>query len=65
MAKLKINSMRKKFDSLVEVLYSNVDILLISETKPDSSFPTAQFKIEAYTTWRLEKNSNIPMLENA
>ena len=50
MAKLKINSMRKKFDSLVEVLYSNVDILLISVTKPDSSFPTAQFKIEAYTT---------------
>ena len=57
-AHLNINSLRYKFDSLVEIIRSNVDILLISETKIDSSFPTAQFKIEGYTTYRLDRNSN-------
>ena len=57
-AQLNINSLRYKFDSLLEILRSNVDILLISETKIDSSFPTAQFKIEGYTTYRLDRNSN-------
>ena len=57
-AQLNINSLRNKFDSLVETLHSNVDIILISETKIDSSFPTAQFKIEGYTTHRLDRNSN-------
>ena len=56
-AQLNINSLRYKFDSLVEILPSNIDILLISETKIDSSFPTAQFKI-GYTTHRLDRNSN-------
>ena len=55
-AQLHINSLRYKFDSLVEILRSNVDILLISETKIDSSFPTAQFKIEGYTMYSLDKN---------
>ena len=45
-ANLNINSLRNKFDLLVEILHSNVNILLISKTKTDSSFPTAQFKIE-------------------
>ena len=57
-AQLNINSLRYRFDSLVEILRSNVDILLISETKIDSSFPTAQFKIEGYTTYGLDRNSN-------
>ena len=57
-AQLNISSLRYKFDSLVEILHTNVDILLISETKIDSSFPTAQFKIEAYITYRLGRNSN-------
>ena len=39
-------------------MHSKIDILLISETKIDSSFPTAQFKIEGYTTYRLDRNSN-------
>ena len=58
MVQLNINSLRYKFDSLVQILHSNVDILLITETKIDSSFPTAQFKIEGYTTYRLDRNSN-------
>ena len=57
-AQLIINSLRYKFDSLVEILRSNVDILLISEIKFDSSFPTAQFKIEGYATYRLDRNSD-------
>ena len=39
-------------------MQSNVDVLLISETKTDSSFPTGQFKIEGYATYRLDRNSN-------
>ena len=58
MTQLNINSLTNKFDSLVEILHSNIDILLISETKIDSSFPTAQFKIEGYITYRLGRNSN-------
>ena len=42
------------FDS--RLLHSNVDILLISEIKIDSSF--SQFKIEGYTTYRLDRNSS-------
>ena len=57
-AQLNINSLRTKFESLVEILQSNVDILLISETKIDCSFPAGQFRIEGYTTYRLDRNSN-------
>ena len=57
-AQLNINSLRNKFDLLVQILRNNLDILLISETKIDSSFPTAQFQIEGYTTYRLDRNTN-------
>ena len=38
------------------MLNNNLEILLVSETKIDTSFPTAQFQIEGYTTYRLVKN---------
>ena len=57
-AQLNINSLCNKSDSLVRMLHNNLDILLISETKIDSSFPTAQFQIEGYTTYRLDRNAN-------
>ena len=57
-AQLNINSLLNKFDSLVPMLHNNLDILSISETKIDSSFPTAQFQIEGYTTYRLDRNAN-------
>ena len=57
-AQLNINSLRNIFDSLVEILHSNLDILSISETNTDSSFPTAQFKIEGYTAYKVDRNSN-------
>ena len=40
------------------MLHNNLDILLISESKTDSSFPTGQFQIEGYTTYRLDRNAN-------
>ena len=52
---LNINSLRNKFDSFIEILSSNVDIFLISETKIDSSFPTAQYKIGGYTTYKVRQ----------
>ena len=41
--------MRKKFDYLIEQITGNLDILMISETKLDSSFPTGQFLINGYS----------------
>ena len=35
-----------------------MDILLISETKIDSSFPTTQFLINGFTTYRRDRNRN-------
>ena len=40
------------------MLHNNLDILLISETKIDSSFPSPQFQIEGYTTYSLDRNVN-------
>ena len=57
-AQLNINSLRNRFDPPVQTLHNNLEILLISETKIDSSFPTAQFQIERYTTCRLDRNAS-------
>ena len=38
-AQLNINSLRNKIDSLAKAVISNIDILLITETKLDDSFP--------------------------
>ena len=40
------------------MLSNNVDLLLISETKIDASFPNAQFYITGYTIYRRDRNSN-------
>ena len=58
LAHININSLRNKFDSLLQIVNNNIDILLISETKIDSSFPTAQFNITGYTTYRRDRNQN-------
>ena len=57
-AQLKINSLRNKFTLLSTVIKDNVDILIMSETKIDSSFPTAQFHIDGYTIYRRDRNEN-------
>ena len=43
LGRVSINSIRNKSDSLVYMLDKNVDIFLISVTKLDDSFPSAQF----------------------
>ena len=54
-----LNSIRNKFDFLIYMLDKNVDIFLISETKLDDSFFSAQFKIEGFTTsYRYDRNDN-------
>ena len=44
-AQLNINSISNKCESLKEIVSTNVDILLICETKVDSSFPRVQFHL--------------------
>ena len=48
LATLNINSLRNKFTSLMEIVSGNIDILVIEETKIDSTFPEAQFYIPGY-----------------
>ena len=56
-AHLNINSLRLKFDSLVQKITGNVNILMISETKLDNSFPEGQFLIEGYSKpYRIDRN---------
>ena len=50
---------RNKFEALVNRVRGNVDILMISETKIDDSFPPTQFLIEGLTTlYRLDRNGS-------
>ena len=54
---ININSLRNKFEQLREFCKDNLDILLITETKLDSSFPNAQFHIPGYCSlYRLDLN---------
>ena len=58
-AHLNINSLRNKFEILKETVTNKVDILLISETKLDCSFPLNQFHIDGFTNpYRLDRNQN-------
>ena len=45
---LNINSVRNKFKNMSSLILGNVDILIVAETKLDSSFPTAQFLIPGF-----------------
>ena len=47
-AYLNINSVRNKFENLIEIINGNVDIFTIAETKLNGFFPTAQFEIKGY-----------------
>ena len=55
---ININSLRNKFELLTEMVRDKVDLLMISETKLDSSFPNAQFYMKFYSKpYRLDRNS--------
>ena len=52
---ININSARNKLDNLSMMIRDNIDILVIAETKIDSSFPSSQFHIEGCKTpYRLD-----------
>ena len=54
---MNIISFRNKFDTLVHKIKGNVDVLVISETKLDESFPEGQFKIPGFaTSFRRDRN---------
>ena len=58
-ADLYINSIRNKFDLLKELVSDSIDILALSETKLDGSFPSSQFHIEGYMPpIRADRNRN-------
>ena len=45
---LNINSLRNKFCFLKEIIHGKIDILVLTETKLDSTFPESQFCIPGY-----------------
>ena len=54
---ININSIRNKFEMLSNSIKGNLDILMISETKLDSTFPSNQFTIEGYAaSIRFDRN---------
>ena len=58
-AHLNINFLDPKFEPLVDMIKDNVDILLVSETKLDDSYPEGRFYIEGYKDpIRLDRNKN-------
>ena len=56
---LNINSISNKFDQLKLFARGKVDILIVTETKLDSTFPTSQFVIDGYSEpYRFDRNRN-------
>ena len=56
---LNINFIENKFEALVSLVKDKLDIIMISETKIDESFPESQFTIEGYSKpFRRDRNCN-------
>ena len=54
---LNINSIRNKFEALTYIIDNNIDLLLISNTKLDDSFPIAQFQMKGFSVpYRYDRN---------
>ena len=54
---ISVNSIVNKFESLVSIFKDKIDIMLISETKIDETFPNGQFIVDGYSTpIRLDRN---------
>ena len=54
---LNINSLTNKFDQLKEIVLKYIDILVITETKLDDTFPNAQFLVPGFSKpFRLDRN---------
>ena len=58
-ARLNINPLRNKFDSLIDQVTGRIDILMVSETKLDESFPIGQFVIEGFgVSYNVDRKDN-------
>ena len=58
-ASLNINSIPNKFDALKTIIPGNIDIFVLTETKLDDSFPTAQFCMEGFSApYRFDRDRN-------
>ena len=56
---ININSLPAKFDQVKEVILKNADILVVTETKLDETFPLGQFYVERFTMpYRLDRSRN-------
>ena len=56
---ININSIRNKFELLFSLVLNNIDVLLISETKIDNTFPVSQFFVRGYSVpFRLVRAGN-------
>ena len=56
---LNINSLRNKIEALKLIMMHNIDILIITETKLDETFPKAQFHIDGYAPpFRVDRSKN-------
>ena len=54
---ININSIRNKFEILRSMLSELLDVLMITETKLDDSFPEQQFHIKSFNKpFRLDRN---------
>ena len=55
---LNIHSITNKFELLSEQVRGNVEVLMVSETKIDDSFPIGSFLIHGFTPpYRLDRDS--------
>ena len=58
-AHINIISMRNKIESLSTQVKGNIDVLMVSETKIDDSFPVGNFVIDGFSTpYQLDRDSN-------
>ena len=56
---MNINSINNKFDQLKLLVERNIDVLVITESKLDETFPTKQFCMDGYSKpfWK-DRNKN-------
>ena len=56
---LNINTINDKFEQLKHIIKSSVDVLVVTETKLDSSFPNGQFSNDGFARpFRRDRNKN-------
>ena len=54
---LNVNSLPNKFEQLEDTVLKYVDVLVVTETKPDDSFPKAQFLVDGFLEpYRYDRN---------